>query len=54
MDLNSIDENMMKKLSNAPFVLVVETQNEKTGLGVRFGTWLLERGFSGNLQSYGR
>ena len=27
------------------FVLVVETQNIKTGLGARFGTWLLERGF---------
>ena len=28
------------------FVLVVETQNMKTGLGARFGTWLLKRGFT--------
>jgi transketolase C-terminal domain/subunit len=28
------------------FVLVVETQNLKSGLGSRFGTWLLERGFT--------
>jgi hypothetical protein len=27
-------------------VLVVESQSTKTGLGVRFGTWLLERGLS--------
>ena len=24
----------------------METQNARTGLGVRYGTWLLERGFS--------
>jgi len=30
---------------------VVETQNIKSGLGARFGTWLLERGFTGR---YGR
>jgi transketolase C-terminal domain/subunit len=27
-------------------VLVVESQNIKTGLGSRFGTWLLERGLA--------
>ncbi len=27
-------------------VLVVESQNEATGLGVRYGTWLLERGLA--------
>ncbi len=42
--LNVVDEAMMKKLGAAPFVLVVESQNLKTGLGSRFGTWLLERG----------
>jgi hypothetical protein len=25
---------------------VVESQNTKTGLGVRYGTWLLERGLA--------
>lgn len=29
-----------------PFVLVVETQNQRTGLGIRVGTWLLERGYA--------
>ncbi|MBI2572620.1 transketolase [Candidatus Woesearchaeota archaeon] len=45
--LNVIDEVMMKKLVGSSFVAVVEAQNEKTGLGIRFGTWLLERGFKG-------
>ena len=29
----------------AGFVLTVETQNVTSGLGSRFGTWLLERGY---------
>ncbi|MCC6143933.1 MAG: transketolase [Candidatus Hydrogenedentes bacterium] len=44
--LNVIDEDMMKKLGAAPFVLVAEGQNLHTGLGTRFGTWLLERGYA--------
>jgi len=44
--LNIIDEDMIKKIGKSKFVLVVETQNIKTGLGARFGTWLLERGLS--------
>jgi transketolase len=44
--LNVVDEAMMKKLGKAKFVLVVESQNKQTGLGSRFGTWLLERGYS--------
>jgi transketolase C-terminal domain/subunit len=43
--LNVVDEEMMAKLARAGFVLVVETQNIKSGLGARFGTWLLERGY---------
>jgi transketolase C-terminal domain/subunit len=39
-----VDEASMAKLGAAPFVLVVEGQNIKTGLGSRFGTWLLQRG----------
>ena len=44
--LNIIDEAMMEKLGTSPFVLVVEGQAKRTGLGSRFGTWLLERGLS--------
>jgi len=44
--LNIIDEDMLAKVGKSPFALVVESQNSKTGLGVRYGTWLLERGFS--------
>ncbi|EKD35053.1 MAG: hypothetical protein ACD_75C02076G0003 [uncultured bacterium] len=44
--LNVIDEVMLAKVGKSPFVLVVESQNSKTGLGVRYGTWLLERGFA--------
>ncbi|MBI5389458.1 transketolase [Candidatus Woesearchaeota archaeon] len=44
--LNVVDEQMMKKLGATPFVLVVESQNYNTGLGSKFGTWLLERGFA--------
>ncbi|MGR9045481.1 MAG: transketolase C-terminal domain-containing protein [Gammaproteobacteria bacterium] len=44
--LNMVDEEMMAKLGRAPMVLVVESFNSKTGLGSRFGTWLLERGYA--------
>jgi len=43
--LNVVDEETLEEIGNAPFVLVVEGQNYKTGLGCRFGTWLLQRGF---------
>ncbi|NET14075.1 MAG: transketolase, partial [Okeania sp. SIO1H6] len=41
--LNVIDEDMLQKVGAAPFVLVVEAFNRRTGLGSRFGSWLLER-----------
>jgi len=44
--LNVVDEAMMEQLIGGGFVLVVETQNVNSGLGARFGTWLLERGFA--------
>jgi len=44
--LNIIDEGMMKKVGQSPFALVVEGQNRHTGLGSRYGSWLLERGLS--------
>ena len=43
--LNVIDEEMLAQVGASPCALVVETQNSKTGLGARYGTWLLERGF---------
>jgi len=44
--LNVIDEEMLEKVGKSGFVLTVETQNVKTGLGSRFGSWLLERGLA--------
>ena len=44
--LNVVDETTMIKIGTSPFVLVVEAQNIKTGLGSRFGTWLLQRGLT--------
>ena len=43
--LNAVDENTMAKVGGRGFALVVEGQNIETGLGVRYGTWLLERGY---------
>ena len=51
--LNVVDEAMMEKLLGSPFVLVAETQNVKSGLGVRFGTWLLERGYTAHYARMG-
>ena len=44
--LNVVDEEALKKIAGSGFVLVAETQNQVTGLGSRFGTWLLERGYT--------
>jgi len=41
--LNLVDEQTIRKIGSSPFVLVVESLNQKTGLGSKFGTWLLER-----------
>ncbi|RDW63290.1 putative transketolase [Coleophoma cylindrospora] len=41
--LNVVDEEAIKKFGSSPFVLVVESLNQKTGLGSKMGTWLLER-----------
>jgi transketolase C-terminal domain/subunit len=42
--LNVPDDEMLKAVGKTGFVLVAEGQNRDTGLGVRYGTWLLERG----------
>jgi transketolase C-terminal domain/subunit len=44
--LNVVDEEAILRAGETSFVLVVESQNAKTGLGSRYGTWLLERGLS--------
>lgn len=44
--LNVIDEQSLARAGASPFVLVVEGFNRRTGLGSRFGSWLLERGFA--------
>jgi len=51
--LNLYDEEMMKLLARAPFVLVTEGFNAKTGLGSRFGSELLKRGFKGRYNNIG-
>ncbi|MDX2241138.1 MAG: transketolase C-terminal domain-containing protein [Leptolyngbyaceae cyanobacterium bins.302] len=44
--LNVVDEETIAKIGKSPFVLVVEAFNRRTGLGIRFGSWLLERGYT--------
>lgn len=44
--LNVVDEEAIMRAGETSFVLVVESQNVKTGLGSRYGTWLLERGLT--------
>ena len=44
--LNVPDEAMLAKIGAGRFVLVAESLNRRTGLGSRFGTWLLQRGFT--------
>ncbi len=51
--LNVVDPVMMKKLATAPWVLVVEGFNVKTGLGSRFGSYLLQAGFKGRYDHIG-
>ncbi|KAI0257821.1 thiamine diphosphate-binding protein [Gloeopeniophorella convolvens] len=41
--LNLVDEQVIRRIGTSPFVLVVESLSQKTGLGSKFGTWLLER-----------
>jgi len=45
--LNVDDSDMLDRLAKAPFVLVAEALNVKTGVGSRFGSTLLKHGFRG-------
>jgi transketolase len=51
--LNVVDQAMLKKLAAAPWVLVAEGWNVKTGLGSRFGSYLLQAGFKGRYNHIG-
>ncbi|MCA8989476.1 MAG: transketolase [Planctomycetaceae bacterium] len=51
--LNVFDPAMMKKLAQAPRVLVAEGFNVNTGLGCRFGSELLKYGFKGSYNNIG-
>ncbi|MBL8819904.1 MAG: transketolase [Planctomyces sp.] len=51
--LNVYDETVMAKLASAKMVLVAESFNVNTGLGSRFGTELLKRGFKGRYNHIG-
>jgi transketolase len=51
--VNVVDRDMMKRLAGAPFVLVAEGWNVKTGLGSRFGSYLLQAGFKGKYDHIG-
>ena len=51
--LNVVDIDMMRRLARVPFVLVAEGWNVKTGLGSRFGSYLLQAGFNGKYNHIG-
>ncbi|HZT02313.1 MAG TPA: transketolase C-terminal domain-containing protein [Steroidobacteraceae bacterium] len=51
--VNLVDPQMMRTLAGVPFVLVVEGWNVRTGLGSRFGSYLLQAGFKGRYDHIG-
>ena len=51
--LNVADESMLERIGVARAVLVVESQNIKTGLGSKMGSWLLERRLSPKYRAIG-
>ena len=44
--LNAVDEETLARVGGSRFALVVENQNRHSGLGARYGSWLLERGYA--------
>ncbi|CAD6578788.1 MAG: hypothetical protein CYPHOPRED_000673 [Cyphobasidiales sp. Tagirdzhanova-0007] len=48
-----IDEESLNLIGNSKFVLVAESWNEKTGLGSRMGTQLLERNYAPKFKRMG-
>jgi transketolase len=51
--LNIVDQASMARLAKAPFVLVTEGWNVRTGLGSRMGSLLLQVGFKGRYNHLG-
>lgn len=51
--LNTVDAATMARIAAAPRVLVAEELNVKTGLGSRFGSQLLQAGFTGRYDHIG-
>jgi transketolase C-terminal domain/subunit len=51
--LNVVDEEMIAKIGTTPFVLLVESQNYNTGMGVRFADWLAKRDLKTNYKHMG-
>ncbi len=51
--LNVVDEDTMQRIGQTGFCLVAESFSRQTGLGSRFGSWLLERGLSPKYQYIG-
>lgn len=51
--LNVPDDEGLAVTGKSPFVLVVESQNQNTGLGMRYGTWLLARGYAPRYENVG-
>lgn len=55
--LNVVDDETMEKIAASPLCLVVECLGYKTGLGSKFGSWLLETEHAqggGNVARFGR
>jgi transketolase len=51
--LNVVDEDCIKTVGSAPFLLIVEPLSKKTGLGSKYGTYLLERGLAPKFATIG-
>ena len=51
--LNVTDKETMKRYGESPFVIVVESISQKTGLGSRLGSTLLQHGYTPKFKSIG-
>jgi transketolase C-terminal domain/subunit len=51
--LNVVDKETLKRYGESPFVVVVESISQKTGLGSRLGTTLLQHGYKPKFRALG-
>lgn len=51
--LNVIDEEALSEYGSLPFLVVVESLNQQTGLGSKMGSWLLKHGLTPKFAHYG-